>query len=151
MCVPSDEKTASPSTHTQVFDLAFVLANAPKSVPEWYVRHWFKLMDQRGWRTKEGKLVGPKNWSYHLGAYYSHASADERDAAQSAAQAAQRLAALSAQPLRPMTYQWTLCRERCDNCGPNGCTRGIKVPPDEDCHSEPPESCPLFTQKDSAN
>ncbi len=145
VCVQSAEKTASPSTHTQVFDLCFILANAPKSIPEWYVRHWFKTMDQRGWRTKEGRLIGPQNWSYCLGAYYTHASEDEREEAKSAAEVATRRAALREQPQEPITYGWGLCSERCANCGPNGCTRGIKVPPDAGSYPEPPESCHLFT------
>ncbi len=136
------------STSSQDFCLDYVLSHAPKSVPEWYCRHWFKLMDQRGWQAKDGKIVGPHNWAYYLGAFYSHSTESEREEAKTAAESAQRRAALREQPQKPISYGWGLCTERCANCGPNGCTRGIKVPPDAGIYPEPPESCRFFVSKE---
>lgn len=130
----------------QVFCLDFLLKNAPKSIPSWYVRYWFKTMDQRGWQTKEGQIVGPTNWPYYLGTFYSHASEEERAQAKryglEAQYAAERKARFANQK-----FDWTLCRERCANFRDGACSRGILVPPSAGEFPVPPEICPDFKHR----
>ena len=42
------------------------------------------------------------------------------------------------------TYDWSLCEERCANCGLNGCSEGVKVPPNHGAWAVPPEDCAHF-------
>ena len=42
------------------------------------------------------------------------------------------------------TYDWSLCAERCANCGGNRCRAGIKVPPNYGEWASPPETCAYF-------
>ena len=42
------------------------------------------------------------------------------------------------------TYDWSLCAERCANCGGNSCGVGIKVPPNYGEWASPPEECQHF-------
>ena len=42
------------------------------------------------------------------------------------------------------TYDWTLCAERCANCGGNRCGVGVKVPPNCSEWAFPPEECKHF-------
>jgi hypothetical protein len=42
------------------------------------------------------------------------------------------------------TYDWTLCAERCANCGGNRCDVGIKMPPNYGEWASPPEECRYF-------
>ena len=42
------------------------------------------------------------------------------------------------------TYDWSLCAERCANCGGNRCGAGVKVPPNYGKWASPPEECSHF-------
>lgn len=42
------------------------------------------------------------------------------------------------------TYDWSLCAERCANCGGDRCGVGVKVPPDYGEWASPPEECEHF-------
>ena len=42
------------------------------------------------------------------------------------------------------TYDWSLCSERCANCGGNRCGVGVKVPPNCSEWAFPPEECKHF-------
>ena len=42
------------------------------------------------------------------------------------------------------TYDWSLCAERCANCGGNRCGVGVKVPPNYGAWASPPEECSHF-------
>lgn len=46
---------------------------------------------------------------------------------------------------RRMSSDWLLCRERCANCGSNGCTKGVRTPPE--LQRRPPEECKSFTDR----
>ena len=50
-------------------------------------------------------------------------------------------------PVVVKDIDWTLCRERCANCGANGCKCGAKLPPQMWERPTAPEECSKFKEQ----
>ncbi len=125
----------------EVPELGTVVAVAQQiGVKPWYARWWWRTMERSGWTTSHGERVMNLNWRPKLLAWWRRQDKKELDAAWDEEE--RRVASL-----KPVIKadDWTLCRERCANCGPNGCLRGIAIPPDRRRDDpRPPSDCPRF-------
>ena len=52
-------------------------------------------------------------------------------------------------PVVVKNIDWTLCRERCANCGENGCKCGAKLPPQMWERPTAPEECSKLKEKNN--
>ena len=136
------ESRAPARTRGDIPDYATVVNAATNmmGIPEWYATWWYGEMNARDWRKTTGGLVGHDNWRPYFKSWWNRATAEEQ-ASIKAEMAAKRK---TTEQRDYSARDWELCKERCANCGSNGCTAGIKTPPNATAHPRPPEECAKF-------
>ena len=119
------------------------VATSVMGVPEYYARWWYGEMEARGWTNTDGTSVGTRNWRPTLKAWHN------REDAKHLAEIRETAASAEKREIKVSVKDWILCKERCANCGSNGCTKGVRTPPE--LQRRPPEECKSFTAlKESA-
>lgn len=127
-------------------DAVAEIASTAMGVGADYARWWHREMTARGWTNTDGTRVHNGNWRPTLKSWRNRASGDElAEAREYASQLARKRQRAEKPPI------WTLCAERCANCGGNGCQKGRKTPPEELEPPIPPQECPDFKAKGGEN
>jgi hypothetical protein len=125
------------------------------------VNAWLRYQDEVGWRYKSGVFINVLNYRRSLRMWHKveERLLEERltrrgrvvgESYSADVRTRERVAALEKKALEDPAM-WTLCRERCANCGAAGCECGVKVPPDRQfprpCR---PEECSRFAERGDA-
>ena len=145
---PSTPPQTPPQTRMDVptEDAVAEIASTAMGVGADYARWWHREMTARGWTNTDGTRVHNGNWRPTLKSWRNRASGDElAEAREYASQLARKRQRAEKPPI------WTLCAERCANCGENGCQKGRKTPPEELEPPIPPQECPDFKAKGGEN
>lgn len=99
-------------------------------VPQWYTQGWCMEMSSRGWRTKQGSIITPKNWQYMLNTFWTHATPKEKEHYERAYAEAVAAQALEEQlpPIEVTRVHWHECQRTCANFKKGKCICGYRTP-----------------------